>query len=102
MSGRVVDGKSAPDLAAGLRTIEIGRSLAAVDIEVVHHEVDGLSFRILHGQVEDYLGKPERRTVGRRKDEVPARFGLYRAEDIGRTAAFIFVIASGFPAGCGR
>jgi hypothetical protein len=42
----------------------------------------------------------ERSGVG--KGEVSARFGLYRTENIGRTAAFVFVIAPGFPTGDGR
>lgn len=44
-----------------------------MDIQVVHHQADGLGFRILQGQVEGYLRELKRRAVRRGEGEVPAR-----------------------------
>lgn len=47
MGGRVVDRKSAPDLGAELRTVKVDQRLAAMDIEIVQHQVDGLDLHKL-------------------------------------------------------
>ena len=94
---RVVNGEAVPDFGADLRAIEVSQGLAAVDIQVIHHQVDGLSFRVLHGQVEGHLRELKRRAVWRRECEMPAGLRLYRAENVGRTATFVFVILSRFP-----
>jgi hypothetical protein len=43
-----------------------------MNIQVVHHQMDGLGFRILNGQVEGYLCELKRRPVRRGEGEVPA------------------------------
>src|SRR5580658_7168611 len=52
--------------------------------------------------MEGYLRELKRRTVRRREGKVPARFGLYGAENVGGAAALVFVVASGFPSWCSR
>jgi len=99
---RVVHGEPVPDLAADFGTIEIGQRFAAMDVEVVHHQVHRPGLRILHGQVEGYLGKLERRPIRRGEGIVPSCFGLYRAEDIGRATTLILVVSSGFAPWRGR
>ena len=73
-----------------------------MDIQVVHHQMNGLGFRILNGQLECHLGEFKPRTVRRGKGEVPTCFGLYCAEDIGRAAALILVITPSFTPRHGR
>src|SRR5437868_9731553 len=68
-----------------------------MDIQVVHHQMDGLGFRILNGHLEGYLRELKRRTVRCGECEMAAGFGLYGAEDISRAAALVFVISSRFP-----
>jgi|SRR5579863_1772129 len=65
-----------------------------MNIQVVHHQMDGLGFRILKGQVEGYLCELKRRPVRRGEGEVPARLRLYGAENISRAAALIFAFLS--------
>src|SRR5260370_34771537 len=64
--------------------------------------MDGLGFPVLHGQVEGYLSKFKRRPIRRGKCEVPTRLRFYSTENIGRPAALVFVVPSGFPARCSR
>ena len=49
VSGGVVNCEPVPDLTAELRTVEIGERLSAMDVQVVHYQVDGLSLRVLKG-----------------------------------------------------
>ena len=71
-----------------------------MDVEVVHYQVDGLGLGIFQGQVKENLGEFKTRAVRRREGEMAPRFRLYRAENIGRAAAFIFVVPSRFPPRC--
>src|SRR5258708_37724185 len=73
-----------------------------MNIQVVHHQMDGLGLRILNGQVEGYLCELKRRSVRRGEGEVPARLRLYGAENISRSAALIFAIPPGFAPRLGR
>src|SRR5207237_983197 len=68
-----------------------------MDIQVVHHQMDGLGFRILNGHLEGYLRELKRRTVRCGECEMAADFGFYGTEDISRAAALVFVISSRFP-----
>ena len=47
MDGRVVHRELIPDLGADLGAKSIGQRLAGMDVQVIHHQVDGLGFRIL-------------------------------------------------------
>src|ERR1017187_3036337 len=71
-----------------------------MNIQVVHHQMDGLGFRVLKSQLEGYLRKLNRRTIWRREYEVLARLRLYRTENIGGTTALVFVILPRFPSRC--
>ena len=48
------------------------------------------------------LSELKARTIRRGEGEMTTRFRLYRAENIGRAATFVFVIASRFPPRFGR
>src|SRR5665213_1189125 len=68
-----------------------------MNVQVVHHQVDGRCFRVLKSQPEGCLCELDRRTIRRGECEVPARLRLYRTENIGCTTALVFVIPSRFP-----
>src|SRR6266576_3320679 len=68
-----------------------------MDVQVIHYQMDGLGFRILKGQLKNDLCELDRRAIRCGKCEVAARLWLYRAENIGCAAAFIFVVSSRFP-----
>ena len=98
----VVNGEPIPDLAANLCAENVRQGLAAVDIQVVYYQMNGLGFRILQGQVEGYLCELKRRPVRRGEGEVPTRLRLYSAENIRRAAALVFAIRPGFAPRHGR
>src|SRR5215471_11892062 len=91
----VVRGEALPQLAASLFPIAVGQGFGAVDVEIVHHQVNGPGARVLSGQFKAHPRELEPRPVWRREGEVPAGFGLDRTEDIGGAAAPVFVVAPG-------
>jgi hypothetical protein len=96
MGGCVVDAKPVPDFGAKLSAVKIGQRLAAMNIEIVQHQVDGLGLRVLEDDFEDCLGEFRGRTIRRREGEMAAGFGFYRAENIGSPLTPVFVIPPGF------
>src|SRR5882724_5253811 len=78
--GCVVNGKAVPDLAAHLGAESVLEGFAAMDIEIVHDEVDGLSRRVCQRQVADYSRKFKPGTIRRRECKVASRLGLYCTE----------------------
>src|SRR5258708_17057042 len=56
MDGRVVHRESIPDLGTHLGAKSIGQRLAGMDVEVIHHQVDGLGFRVLYRHVAGSSG----------------------------------------------
>ena len=102
MSGRVVNGEAAPDFMGHFGAEDIAQGLAAMDVQVIHYQVDGLGVRVFQRQGDRNPGKFKARTVRRRECEMTSRFWLYRAENIGGTASFVLVVPSGFPSWYGR
>jgi hypothetical protein len=49
MFGRVVNGESVPDLTADLRAEKVRQRFTAMDVQVVHDEVDCVSVGVLKG-----------------------------------------------------
>ena len=96
MGGRVVNGKPIPDLAAELGAVEVRQGLLVVDVQVIHHQMDGLGLRICKGQLGQDLSEFKPRTIGCGKGEMAACLRFYSTENICRTAALVFVIASRF------
>ena len=70
--------------------------------EIVHHHMDSLGCGIVPGQCEQHLREFESRAIRGRKSEMKPCLGLYGAENIGRSAARIFVVPSRFPSRLGR
>ena len=104
MGRRVVDRESIPDFPADVFAEQIRQRLTAMDIQIVQNQMDRICFRICHRQVKDNLGELNGGSIRRWEREVTACLWLYRAEDVGRSASFVFAVASRFPAGrrCGR
>src|ERR1700685_343623 len=68
-----------------------------MDVQIIHYQMDGLRFRILKGQLKNHLCELNSRAIRCGECEMAPRFWLYRAENIGCAAAFIFVVSSRFP-----
>src|SRR5215471_7088784 len=66
---RVMDGQSVPDLRRHFRTKDIRQRFAAVDVQVVQHQMDGFRLRVCQCQADRYLSdsKPERSGVAKVK-----------------------------------
>ena len=96
VSRRVVVGESVPDLGTNFMTEQVGQSSTSMDVQVIHNQMDGFGFRILKGRFGKDLLELDCSAIGRGESEMAA-FWLYRAENIGCTAGFIFVVSSHFP-----
>ncbi len=71
-----------------------------MDVEVVHHQVNGLRVRIFQRQGDGNLSELKGRTVGCRKGEMSSCFRLYDAENVGSPATLVFVIPPCLPSWC--
>jgi hypothetical protein len=99
----VVDGEPIPDFAADFRAQKIRQGFAAMDVQIIHDQMDGLGLHVLCGNFEGHLSELQPRTIRRREGEMAARFGFYRAENTGRPAPLILAIPPCLPSWqCGR
>jgi hypothetical protein len=57
VSGRVMDGEAIPDFCSHFRAEDGGQRFPAMDVEVVHYQVDGLRFRVCHRQRDGNLSE---------------------------------------------
>jgi hypothetical protein len=57
MSWRVVNGEAAPDVIGHLGAKRIAQGLPAMDVQVIHYQVDGLGVRIFQRQGDRNPGK---------------------------------------------
>jgi hypothetical protein len=96
VSGRVVDGESIPDVGRHFRTKGIRQRFAAMDIQVVQHQMDRLCFWVCHRQADRHLGEFKARAIRCREGKMAARLRFYSTENIGGPTALIFVIPSRF------
>ena len=60
-----MDGEAIPNLYGHFRTEDIGQRLAAMDVEVVHYQVDCFRCRVCHGQGDGHLSELKTRTIRR-------------------------------------
>ena len=86
MLGCVVNSDPAPDLASDFLAECIGQGFAAVGVEVIHYQVDGLGVGVLHRQVAGEQRELKGGSIPGGRGEVAARFGFHRAENIGSAA----------------
>ncbi len=92
MLGGVVDGESSPNLRSPLGAEGVGQGLFAMDIEVVHHQVDLGGLRIRHSQLQDNQCELKPGSVRRGKAEVLARFGLHGKKRVRRSTTLVFAV----------
>src|SRR5258707_8935877 len=97
MSRCVMDSESVPYLPANILTKCVRQRFAAVDVEIVHDQMDGVGLRVLHRHITGCQSELERRAVGRGVCEMATGFGLYGAENIGGTTALVLAVAPGLP-----
>jgi hypothetical protein len=71
-------------------------SRSGMTAEIVHDQVDSCGCRVCQGQADRHLGELKARTIRCGKREMTTRFRLYRAEDIGCAATFVFIVPSSF------
>lgn len=57
MLGRIVNGESVLDFATSLLAKQVGQRLAAVNVQIVQHQMNGFGFGICHRQFEDDMGE---------------------------------------------
>ena len=57
MGGCVVHGKAVPDIAAELLAEQISQRMATVNVEIVHHDVNGPWGWVLERQLDRNLGE---------------------------------------------
>ena len=99
--GRVVNGEPIPKISAFLLTEVIDQRLAAVDIEVIHDDVNGLGEGILLYQMPHHASEFGTGSVRRRGSEVPSGLRFYNAKYIRRAASFILIVLLGRLTRCG-
>src|ERR1035437_1468287 len=92
-----MNGEAVPDLIADLCPEGIRQRLAAVDVEVIHDEMDGVCLRVLHRQLAGDAGEFECRAIRCGEGEMPPGLRLYSAKHIGRAAPFVLAIPPRFP-----
>ena len=64
-----MDGEAIPDFRGHFRAEDIRQRLAAMDVEIVHHQVDRFRFRVYHFQGDGDLSELKTRTIWRREGE---------------------------------
>jgi hypothetical protein len=78
----------------------VGKRLLAVDVQVVHHQMNRARGGIADRQIGNNLSELRRRPGWCRFGEVPAGLGLNSTKDIGCATALVFAIPFGDLAGC--
>ncbi len=96
--GRIVDGEPIPDLETDFLAVGGDQGFTAMGIQIVHDQMNGLGWAILHGQMKQHLGKFKSRSIGGREGKMSAGFGLYRAENVGGPATFVLTVLASLPA----
>ena len=89
--GCVVYFQTAPEVAAFLAAEAIGEGLAAMNIEIVHHQVDLTGKGIVGDQTLDHSGELSRGAVGGGAGKMPPGLRFHNSEDVGGPPALVFV-----------
>jgi hypothetical protein len=93
-----VNGEPIPEQSALLLAEVNDQRLAAVDIQIIHLEVDGLGLRVVFHDAPHLTSELAAGTIGCGGGEVPAGLWFHGAEYIRRAAPRIFVVLLGrFP-----
>ncbi len=87
-----------PDFAADFFAEQVREGFAAMDVQVIQHQMNGFGMWILDGQIECHSGERNCQPVRRGVSEVTSGLGLNRAENVSGTAPLVFTVPSGFAA----
>jgi hypothetical protein len=94
--GRAVHREPIPQPVAGRGTKTLNDRLARVRTQIVHHQMNGIGLRVARRHIQQVIGELGRGAVARHLSEMPPRLGLDAAENVGRSAAPIFGIPTGY------
>src|SRR5450759_188696 len=72
----VMHRKPVPDSSATFDAIVVGERLAAVDVQVVHHQMDGGNRRVVFHEITDHLSELARRAAAFRR--LPGRLPFWQ------------------------
>src|SRR5579863_4835161 len=102
MFGRVVDRQAFPESVAPFLSEIVGEGLPAMNVEIVHHDVNRSRRRVtayygVHGS-----GKFRSGAIRRGQGEMPSGLRLHGTEDVRRAAPFVLVVPLGDSARSGR
>src|ERR1035438_1648130 len=93
-----MDGEPIPQRAALLLAEVSDQRLAAVDIQVIHDEVDGVGLRVVLYDALHQTGELLTGTIRCRHGEVATGLWFHGAEYVGRATPFILIVLLGrFP-----
>jgi len=87
-----------PDFGSDLLAEGVSQGFSAVDVEVIHHQMDGAGVGIGERQLRNHHGELQTRAIRRCKGEVVSGQRLYGAENVGSPTAFVLTVATSFPA----
>ena len=91
--GCVVDLQSAPERVAFDPAEMIRQRFPAMDIEIVHDEMNGSGKRVGRNDVTDYQGELEGGSIWSGAGKVSASFGFHDRKNIGRASTLVLVVA---------
>jgi hypothetical protein len=102
MLGSVVHGEAVPDFLTELVTEQVSEGLAAMDVQIVHNQVNRSDAPVLQCDLESDFGELKCRSVWSGKRKMASSLRLYSAEDVGGAAALVLIILSGLASRFGR
>lgn len=92
MFGSIVHDKTVPEVSTFLFSKGIDQGFSAVDIQVIHNEMNRLCCGVLICDMFHHLGKLSGRTVSGCYSEVASSFWFNNAKGICCSASFVFVV----------
>src|SRR5215208_6733561 len=84
-----MDREAVPDLGSHLAAEDIRQRFAAVNIQIVHYQMNGLGLWVFQCQGRGNQSKLKAGTIRCGEGEMPACFRLYGTENIGSTTALV-------------
>ena len=76
-----MDGEAVPNFSRHFCAVDISERLPAMDVEVVHYEVNGFGFRVCRRQLDGNLSELKGRTIRRGEGEMTTPFSALRRRE---------------------
>jgi len=92
--GREGNREAVPEQAAQFLALSRDERFAAVRVQIVQNQMDGLSIRICSNDFHQIIGELRCRTRGRGFEKMPPRLRFHAARNFRSAAAFELVVAS--------